>query len=156
MKYLSPGFALAVLAALASMSNTQAWATYNDSVSASQTASTDGIAVNLTASGDLPGMGQVKVQADGANVTGGTWSLTVLPPNADASSTERGKVTGTVTGGTVTLNADGTLVSATSVQLTLQSGTGEYANVTTGTGTINITSSAENPSQMTGSLVLNF
>jgi len=156
MKYLSLSIALTVLAALASIGTTHAWATYNDSVDATQTASPDGIAVNLTASGDLPGMGQVKLQANGANVTGGTWSLTVLPPNADASSIERGKVTGIVTGGTVTLNADGTLASATSVQLTLQSGTGEYANVTTGTGTISLTSSAENPSQLSGSLVLNF
>ena len=54
MKYLSLSIALTVLAALASIGTTHAWATYNDSVDATQTASPDGIAVNLTAT--LPPM----------------------------------------------------------------------------------------------------
>jgi hypothetical protein len=158
MKHLWLVFALVVMAALFSLGTVKAVATYNNSVSGSQTASAvaEGVAINLNASGDLPGMTKVTLQRNGSNVTGGSWTITVLPQNADASSSERGGLTGTVTGGTLTLNQDGTLASASAVQLTIHSGTGEYAGVTAGTGTISVSLSAENPSQLTGTLVLTF
>lgn len=133
-------------------------ATYNNSVSGSQTAApeVDGIALNLTASGDLPGMSTVKLQRDGQNVVGGTWKLTVLPAEANASSTERGELVGAITGGTLTLNAEGTLASASSVQVVLQGGTGEFSGVTSGNATLTISANAENASQLSGTLVLNF
>lgn len=133
-------------------------ATYNDSLQGSQTAApeTEGIALNLTASGDLPGMSNVKLQRDGQNVTGGSFRMTVLPQNADASSTERGELVGTISGGTLTLTPEGTLSAAAGVQVTIQSGTGEFASVTSGSGTITITANSENPSQLNGTLVLNF
>lgn len=133
-------------------------ATYNDSLSGSQTAAPEsaGIALNLTASGDLPGMNKVTLQRDGQNVTGGSWRMTVLPQNADATSSERGELVGTVTGGTLTLTPEGTLASASGVQVTIQSGTGEFASVTSGTATLSVTANAENPSQLSGTLVLNF
>jgi len=133
-------------------------ATYNDSLSGSQTAAPEasGIALNLTATGDLPGMSKVTLQRNGSNVTGGTFRITVLPQNADASSSERGELAGTISGGTVTLTAEGTLASASGVQVTIQSGTGEFAAVTSGTGTLSVTASSENPSQLSGTLVLSF
>jgi hypothetical protein len=133
-------------------------ATYNDSLSGSQTAAPEsaGIALNLTASGDLPGMNKVTLQRNGQSVTGGSWRMTVLPQNADASSSERGVLVGTVSGGTLTLTPEGTLASASGVQVTIQSGTGEFASVTSGTATLSISANAENPSQLSGSLVLNF
>ena len=133
-------------------------ATYNGTLSGSQTAApeTEGIALNLTASGDLPGMNKLTLQRSDLNVSGGSWRMTVLPQNADAASTERGELVGTVSGGTLTLTAEGTLASATGVQITIQSGTGEFASVTSGTGTITVTANAENPSQLNGTLVLNF
>ena len=82
--------------------------------------------------------------------------MTVLPQNADASSSERGVLVGTVSGGTLTLTPEGTLASASGVQVTIQSGTGEFASVTSGTATLSISANAENPSQLSGSLVLNF
>lgn len=134
------------------------FADYNDTISGSQTAAPEaqGIALNLTASGDLPGMSKVMLQRDGLNVTGGTFRLIVLPQNADASSSERGNLVGTITGGTLTLNAEGTVSAASSVQITIQSGTGDYANVTTGTATLNLSANAENPTQLNGTLVLSF
>jgi hypothetical protein len=133
-------------------------ATYNDSLQGSQTAApeAEGIAVNFTATGDLPGMSKVKLQRDGQNVTGGSFRMTVLPQNADASSSERGELVGTINGGTVTLTAEGTLSAASGVQIRIQSGTGEFASVSSGSGTISITANAENPSQLNGTLVLNF
>jgi hypothetical protein len=133
-------------------------ATYNNTVSGSQTAApeVDGIALNLTAAGDLPGMNRVQLQRDGQNVVGGTWRLTVLPANANASSSERGELAGTITGGSITLNAEGTLASASSIQVVLQGGTGEFSNITSGHGTLTITANPENASQLSGTLVLNF
>ena len=133
-------------------------ATYNDSLQGSQTAApeSEGIALNLTASGDLPGMSKLKLQRDGQNVTGGSFRITVLPQNADATSTERGELAGAISGGTVTLTTAGTLSTASGVQITIQSGTGEFASVTSGTGTLSITANSENPSQLNGTLVLNF
>jgi hypothetical protein len=133
-------------------------ATYNDSLQGSQTAApeAEGIALNLTASGDLPGMSKIKLQRDGQNITGGSFRMTVLPQNADASSSERGELVGTISGGTVTLTTAGTLSGAAGVQITIQSGTGEFASVTSGTGTVSITANTENPSQLNGTLVLNF
>lgn len=133
-------------------------ATYNDALNGSQTAApeADGIALNLTATGDLPGMNKVTLQRNGSNVTGGSWRMIVIPQNADASSSERGELVGTIGGGTLTLNSEGTLASAGDVQVTIQSGTGEFASVTSGSATITITANAENPSQLNGTLVLNF
>ena len=133
-------------------------ATYNDTLSGSQTAApeAEGIALNLTAAGDLPGMTKVNLHRNGGNVTSGSLRLTVLPQNANASSSERGQLVGTISGGTVTLNSEGTLASASGVQVTIQSGTGEFASVTSGTATVSITANTENPSQLTGTLVLNF
>lgn len=131
---------------------------YNNTLSGSQTAApeAEGIALNLTAAGDLPGMTKVNLHRTGGNVTGGSLRLTVLPQHADATSSERGQLVGTISGGTVTLNSEGTLASASGVQITIQSGTGEFASVTSGTATLNVTASSENPTQLSGTLVLNF
>jgi hypothetical protein len=152
MKYIALMPMIVALAVVISM------ATYNDTLSGSQTAApeAEGIALNLTAAGDLPGMTKVNLHRNGENVTGGTLRLTVLPQNANATSSERGQLVGTISGGTVTLNSEGTLASASGVQVTIQSGTGEFATVTSGTATLNITASTENPSQLSGALVLNF
>lgn len=133
-------------------------ATYNNSLSGAQTAAPEaaGIALNLTATGDLPGMSKVLLQRSGTTVTGGSWRLTVLPQNADASSSERGELVGTISGGTLTANAEGVLAAASEVQITIESGSGEFASVTSGSATLNITASSENPSQLSGTLVLNF
>jgi hypothetical protein len=132
--------------------------TYNNSLSGSQTAApeAEGIALNLTASGDLPGMSKLNLHRNGQNVTGGNFRLIVIPQNADASSHERGHLIGTIGSGTLALIAEGTLASASDVQVTIQSGTGEFASVTSGTATITITANAENPTQLNGTLVLNF
>lgn len=151
-------FSLMLAPALLAVALSIPAATYNDTVSGSQTAAaeSEGIALNLTAAGDLPGMIKLTLVRSETNVTGGAWSMTVLPANADASSNERGTLTGAVSGGTLTLNENGTLASASAVQVTIQSGAGEFANVTSGTATINVSANAENPSQLSGTLVLNF
>ena len=152
MKHVALMLVPVVLASVISM------ATYNNTLKGSQTAApeAEGIALNLNVAGDLPGMSRVNLQRNGAAVTGGNLRLTVLPQSADASSSERGQLVGTISGGTVTLNAEGTLASASEVQVTIKSGTGEFASVTSGTATLNITADSENSSQLSGTLVLNF
>lgn len=158
MKSLSLLFSSLLLAAVVALGAVSPAATYNDTVSGSQTAApeAEGIALNLTAAGDLPGMVKLTVVRSETNITGGQLTMTVLPANADASSSERGSLSGTVTSGTLTLAENGTLASASSVQISIQSGTGEFASVTSGTATVNISAGAENPSQLSGTLVLNF
>lgn len=132
--------------------------TYSDNVSALQTAAGagEGVAFVLDASGDLPGMGKVVVKREGGNVTGGSWTLTVLPPNADATSSERGRLSGSVTGGTLTFDESGTPTGASEVRLSVEAGTGQHAGVTGGTGTINLSPDPGNPSRLRGTLVLSF
>jgi hypothetical protein len=101
-------------------------------------------------------MSKVNLHRNGQSVTGGNFRLIVIPQNADASSSERGHLVGTIGSGTLALTAEGTLASASDVQVTIQSGTGEFASVNSGTATLTITSNAENPTQLNGTLVLNF
>ena len=157
MKSLSLLFPF-LLAAVVALGAANPAATYNDTVSGSQTAApeSEGLALNLTAAGDLPGMVKLTLVRSGANITGGHLTITVLPANADASSSERGSLTGTVTGGTVTLAENGTIASASSVQISIQSGAGEFASVNSGAATVNVSAGTENATQLTGTLVLNF
>lgn len=157
MKSLSLLFPF-LLAAVVALGAVHPAVTYNDTVSGSQTAApeSEGIAVNLTAAGDLPGMVKLTLVRTETNITGGLLTITVLPANADASSNERGSLSGTVASGTLTLAENGTLASASAVQISIHSGAGEFAGVTSGTATVNISAGADNPSQLSGTLVLNF
>lgn len=160
MKRLALIFAPALAASLLCLAAARAAATttYHDTVGAVRTASADigDITLVLNAAGDLPGMGKLTLRREGNNVTGGSWSLTVLPPNADASSSEKGRLNGAVTGGSFAFNSDGTLTGVSAVQLTVEGGTGEHASVSGGSGTLAISADAENPSKLTGELALNF
>jgi hypothetical protein len=158
MKRLTLIFATALAASLLCLTAARAATTYNDAVGAFQTASADseGVTLILEAAGDLPGMGKVTLRREGNNVTGGSWSLTVLPPDADASSSEKGRLTGAVTGGSFTFHPDGTLAGVSAVQLTVEGGTGQHASVSGGSGTLSLSADAEKPSKLTGTLTLNF
>jgi hypothetical protein len=151
-------FAAALAAATICLAAAQAATTYNDAVGAFQTASaeSEGVTLILEATGDLPGMGKVTLRREGNNVTGGSWSLTVLPANADASSSEKGRLTGAVTGGSFAFNPDGTLAGVSAVQLTVEGGTGQHASVSGGSGTLGLAADAENPSKLKGTLALDF
>ena len=133
-------------------------ATYTNNVSGSQTAAaeTGSIALNLNATGDLPGMLNVTLKHEGGNVNGGTWTLTVLPPNADASSAETGTLTGTFTSGTITLDSNGIATAVSSVNLTVQSGTGQFGTITAGSGTLTLSADPENSTKLGGPLALSF
>ena len=149
---LTASLALAACFALAA----RAAATYHSSVSGSQTASADGVSLNLNASGDLPGMLTLTLRHEGGTVTGGSWSLIVLPPDADATSAEKGRLSGGVSAGTLTLDANGVVSAAVGLQLNLQGGTGQYAGVSGGSGSLGLSADPENASKLGGPLQLDF
>lgn len=151
--FLSVCMAWLLVAAMA-----RAGTIYRDTLRGIQTASTesDGVNLLLDAEGNLPGGLQVLLRRDGNNVTGGSWSLTVFPQDASPTANEKGKVSGSVSGGTLTFNGEGALTKAETVRLILQRGTGQYAGVKSGGGDINISSDPENPSRLTGTLTINF
>jgi hypothetical protein len=156
MRRLTSTLAATVLALAACAALAHASAAYQSALKGSQTASAEGVALQLNASGDLHGMLSLTLKRDGGNVTGGTWELTVLPQNADASSSEKGKLTGAVSGGTLTVDAHGIVTSAASVQLSVQGGTGDYAAVTSGGGTVSLSADPDNASRLGGPLALDF
>ena len=155
MKYLLSAFFITLSSIFIS---THTAANYNSTVTGSQTASAESgsIALNLNATGDLAGILSVTLRHEGGNVSGGTWKLTVLPQNADATSTETGTVTGSFTGGTMTLDANGITTAVSSVQLTVQSGTGQFEAVTSGSGTLSLAADPENSTKLGGPLALSF
>ncbi len=149
----------ALAAALLCFAAARAATTYNDTVRAIRTASADGpagVTLLLEAAGDLHGMGKVTLRREGNNVIGGSWSLTVLPADADASSSEKGRLNGTVTGGSIIFDPDDTVVSVSSLQLTVVDGTGQHASVSSGSGTLSLSADIENPPKLKGTLSLNF
>lgn len=151
----APSFmAWLLIAALASSAAT----VYHDAVNGFESASSESEVVKLllNAEGDLPGVNILMLRRDGNEVIGGSWTMTVMPPDAGPTTSEKGRLIGSVTGGTLTFNGDGALAGADAVQLTIQSGTGQYAGVKSGSGNINLSPRAENPSQLAGTLILNF
>lgn len=146
------------LAMLVSVALVHAAATYNGALTGSQTASAaaGGISLNLNASGDLPGMFTLTLTHEGGKVSGGSWTLVVLPQHADATSSETGRLSGKVTGGTLTLDAHGIVSAAGSVQLAVENGTELYATVNGGTGTLSLAAEPENSTRLAGPLALSF
>lgn len=158
MKYRAFILAPALTAWLLVATITPAARIHRDAVEGIQTASSEneGLKLLLNAEGDLPGQNSLILLREGNAVTDGTWTLTVMPPDAGPTTNEKGKLTGKVTGGTLTFNSDGALTGADSLQLTIQSGTGQYASHKSGSGSITLASRAENPSQLVGTLTLDF
>lgn len=154
MKRLLP----AILALLACFTLARAAATYNDTVAGAQTASlvSEGVSLNLSASGDLPGLLTLSLKHEGGKVNGGSWTLVVLSPDADATSGERGRLSGIAEGGTLTLDENGIVTAADSVRLTVQSGAGQYANVSGGSATLGLSADPRSPTKLVGPLVFNF
>jgi hypothetical protein len=151
-------FSTALMASLLVAALARDKTTYRDALRGFQSASTesDGVNLILNAEGDLPGTSQVSLTREGSKVTGGSWTLTVLPPDADATANEKGRLTGGVTGGTLTFNGDGSLAGADSIQLTIRGGAGQYSRVKSGSAVINLAPQPENPSQLAGTLTLEF
>lgn len=156
MRRLFTPLLAASLALTACVALARAAAEYNGSVSGSQTASAEGVSLNLNAAGDLPGMLTLSLKHDGGRVTSGSWSMTVLPPDADATSAERGRLSGVISGGALALDGNGIVSAAEGLRLDVQGGAGQYADVAGGAGTLSLSADPENASKLGGPLKFAF
>jgi len=135
------------------------------------------IVLNTRAHGDLPGALTLVIDRNRADnsITGGEWALVVsyiedVPGGAHSNSSghsdhaeeadgelliQKGTLKGSITGGAVTLSADGTVTSVNSVQLNVESGTLTFNNVSGGTGMAHETN-LQDFSTSSGTLSLKF
>jgi hypothetical protein len=135
------------------------------------------IVLNTRAGGDLPGALTLVIDRNSADnsITGGEWALVVsyiedVPGGAHSNSSghsdhaeeadgelliQKGTLKGSITGGAVTLNADGMVTSVNSVQLNVESGTLTFNNVSGGTGMAHETN-LQDFSTSSGTLSLKF
>jgi hypothetical protein len=114
------------------------------------------LSLGAEASGALPGSFTVSLNLDSTTVTGGRWRLVAKRVNEDGSQSEVGVIEGAVSGGAVSLSADGRVASLVSVQLAVEGGTGNYAGLTRGSGTLAGGLNREASPQFSGSLNLDF
>ena len=157
MKYLVYAMALTLLAALWPGDPASTRTTYTDSLTGSiAPPGSSSLSVEADATGALPGKVVISLNLNRTSVTGGGWWLTVRERNADGSFSQVGALTGAISAGTVSLNADGSVASLNSLTLTIQQGGGRYAGVTGGTGALDGTLNGQSSPSFTGTLSVNF
>ena len=157
MKHLSLVLALALLAAPLISGRVVAVTTYTDSLAGEIIPpGSSSLSLGAVATGALPGSFTISLNLNNTTVTNGNWWLVVKERNADGSVSEVGALAGAVSGGTVSLNADGRVTSLNSVQLLIQTGSGNYAGVTSGSGSLTGTFGNQASPSFSGTLNLNF
>ena len=95
------------------------------------------LALRGALSGEVRGTLRVSIRLDGQQVPGGDWSAALLRTDADGSESEAGTISGTVDHGSV-LAADGRVHALADVRLTITSGTGEFAGLSSGSGSLDV------------------
>lgn len=90
------------------------------------------------------------------SISAGNWTLIVTSKKADGSSGEEGRLEGTISGGSVALNQNGTVASVSAARLTIKSGRGTYDRITSGQGAFEVSSVAGNRTPFNGALTLTF
>lgn len=148
-------FTALLVAVLAGSTLALTMTAYTSSLSGRQSTQKDAasFAMSAQSSGDLAGTLSIKasLNPDGT-VSGGSWELNVVDLT---SGNETGSLTGTLSGGAVVKDAEDWASSA-NLQVNINSGTGSYAAVTSGSGAIQGTVDRESRTPFTGTLNLNF
>jgi hypothetical protein len=99
----------------------------------------------------------IKFSAVTGEFESGEWTLILTRQNNDGSSSEAGRLSGTVTGGDIRFDQQGELVSVERIQLIIRNGAGAYAKIVTGQGTFfGNAQSVRNQPPFTGTLTLAF
>jgi hypothetical protein len=145
--------------------------TYNINLSKATVSATDDnrIIVVMDAKGDLPGALTLRLERDAAGsiVTGGEWALVVAyteeiqlsPGEGDGDPGEglvqKGTLKGTISGGQVTLNPDGSIASINSLQLVVNGGSMSYDAVNDGSGSVH-EENLQDADNASGGLTLSF
>lgn len=157
--YFSHALMLVALAGLCSSAQAQSARTYRGSFVGSSSRSQNSSQTTLVGqvSDSLSGYLMITLNYGSNNsINGGHWTLIVTSRKADGSASEEGRLEGTLSGGSVALNQDSTVVSVNSVQLTIKSGRGIYGSVAGGQGTFEAGSVPAKRAPFDGALTLTF
>ena len=108
------------------------------------------------ASGDLSGSFVLAFDCQNGAISGGTWLVLVTTAAPDGTTEILGTIRGQVLHGSFEPVGDGARVIVRGVSLAITEGTGLYAGLVAGTGSLDATSDPEGAPQFTGTLGLSF
>ena len=108
------------------------------------------------ASGDLAGSFFLAFDCQDGAISGGTWLVLVTAEAPDGTTEILGTVRGQVMHGSFEPDGDGARVIVRDVSLSITEGTGLYAAVVEGTGSLDATSDPDAAPQFVGTLGLTF
>ena len=108
------------------------------------------------ASGDLSGSFSLAFDCQDGAISGGTWLVLVTADAPDGTTEILGTIRGQVLRGSFESDGDGARVIVRDVSLAITEGTGRYAGVVEGTGSLDATSDYEGAPQFVGTLGLSF
>ena len=108
------------------------------------------------ASGDFHGSFYLAFDCKAGAIFGGTWLILVTNETPHGTSDIVGTLRGQVLTGAFEVDKGGDRISVQGVELAVTEGTGRYANVVEGTGSLAATSDARSTPQFVGTLGLTF
>ena len=108
------------------------------------------------ASGDLRGSFFLAFDCRDGSISGGTWLILVTTDGADGTTEVRGTIRGQVVEGAFERDGGGARIVVHGVALAVTEGTGEYAGVSGGTGSLDATADPEGAPQFVGKIGLTF
>ena len=108
------------------------------------------------AAGDLAGSFYVAFDCQNGAISGGTWLVLITAGAPDGTTEILGTLRGQVLHGSFEPDGDGARIIVRGVSLTVTEGTGLYAGLVAGTGSLDATSDPEGAPQFVGTLGLTF
>jgi hypothetical protein len=108
------------------------------------------------ASGDLSGSFFVAFDCTDGSISGGTWLIVLTADAPDGATEVRGTLRGRVLRGTFEADETGQQVILSDVSLAVTEGTGEYAAIESGSGSLDATSDPSGTPQFVGTIGLTF
>ena len=108
------------------------------------------------ASGDLAGSFYLAFDCQQGAISGGTWLVLITAEAPDGTTEILGTIRGQVLHGSFEPDAGGSRVMIHDVSLAITEGTGLYAGLVAGTGSLDATSDPEGAPQFVGTLGLTF
>jgi hypothetical protein len=107
-------------------------------------------------SGDLDGSFYVAFDCQDETILGGSWLILVTAEGADGTRDVLGTIRGQVLNGSFEPASDSARITVRDVVLAISEGTGQYATVTEGRGSLEATSDTRDTPQFVGRLGLTF
>jgi hypothetical protein len=106
--------------------------------------------------GDLAGSFAVNFDCRDGAIAGGTWLIVVTAETFDGTSEVRGMIRGRVVSGSFEADSDGRRVTVRNVTLSVIEGTGEYADISGGSGSLEAATDLRGTPQFVGTIGLRF